>query len=108
MTTLLRRALLPALLALAACGGPHLGDGYGRRTRAALDAQKAQRGDGMGIDGDDARQVMFQHRAAPGAGGVAQTGAAVTPASGIGGGMSSSTTSTTATPITPIRLDAVR
>jgi len=92
---------------VAACAGPHLGDNYGRRTRAALDAQRAGgREGGMAIDGDDAVQVMQQHRAAPSAGGSYQTGAAVTPASGIGGGMSSS--GATTTPITPIRLDAVK
>jgi hypothetical protein len=100
------KKLLACALFLSACGGPHLGDNYGRRVRAGLDAQKANRGDGMGLDGDDARLVMEQHRAAPGAGGATRTGAAVTPASSIGGGMSAS--GTVATPITPIRLDAVR
>jgi hypothetical protein len=105
---MIRRVLVALLLSVttAACAGPHLGDGYGRRTRAALDQQRSRGEGGMALDGDDAVQVMQQHRAAPGAGGSYQTGAPVTPASGIGGGMSSS--GATATPITPIRLDAVK
>jgi hypothetical protein len=106
---MIRRGVLCALLSslLFACAGPHLGDNYGRRVRAALDQQRSRGGEGaIALDGDDAVQVMLQHRAAPGAGGAAQTGAPVTPASGIGGGMSSSGAATT--PITPIRLDAVR
>ena len=106
---MIRRVLVPLLASLlcAACAGPHLGDNYGRRTRAALDQQKSRGGEGgIALDGDDAVQVMLQHRASPGAGGSYQTGAAVTPASSIGGGMSSS--GATTTPITPIRLDAVK
>ena len=57
--------------ALFGCASPHLGDGYGRRTRGALDAQTQTRGEvNRAIDGTDARLVLRQHRdtgAPPGA-----------------------------------------
>lgn len=57
-----RLGVIVLLLAAAGCG-VHLGDGYGRRTRAALDAQFSGRNEGTNpIDGGDAKVVMTRHR----------------------------------------------
>jgi hypothetical protein len=47
----------------AACGDVHLGDGYGRRTRTALDAAAENTGaDGPGtLDGEDSKLTMTKH-----------------------------------------------
>lgn len=61
----MRRLVTIASLAAAllGCGSPHLGDGYGRRVRGALDAQTQTRGEAnRAIDGTDAKLVLRRHR----------------------------------------------
>ncbi len=95
---------------LAACGDAHMGEGYGRRTKTALDAQAARGGEGgLPLDGDDARMVMQQHRL----GGAAVSGTGTMPSTssygsygGYGGISGTTTGGVAATPIVPIRLDA--
>jgi hypothetical protein len=107
-----------ALAELAGCADPHLGDFYGRRTRAALDAQAqaASGGDSPGtLDADDAKVTLARQRgrAVPGTAGAAQ---AVPPlgAYGFGGaggaGMVGGSTGgvPSSSPSGQLRLDAVR
>jgi hypothetical protein len=51
------------VLVLSACGGPHLGDGYGRRNHAAFEAQAQGRGEAnRAVDGEDAKAILQRHR----------------------------------------------
>jgi hypothetical protein len=82
----LARLGLVVFLSAAGCG-LHLGDNYGRRTRAALDAQIGGRNQGANpIDGEDAKQVMARHRGRGGPGTLGgQTGSTVTGGTFVGG-----------------------
>jgi hypothetical protein len=92
----------------AACGDVHLGDGYGRRTRTALDAAAENTGaDGPGtLDAEDSKLTMAkQHNptmqsangTAGGSGGFGGGGAIMLPASG--GAMPGSSPGSVITPI---------
>jgi hypothetical protein len=100
-----------ALAELAGCADPHLGDFYGRRTRAAFDAQAQASGGGSAgtLDADDAKITLARQRgrAIPGTAGAAPMGA-------YGGGAGavilsgSSGSVPSSSPSGQIRLDAVR
>jgi hypothetical protein len=95
----------------AACGDVHLGDGYGRRTRTALDAQAENTGaDGPGtLDAEDAKVTMAKHHnpgQQTGTGGAGYTGAGgggalliPTMSSSSGGSSSGSSSGSMITPI---------
>jgi hypothetical protein len=96
------------LLGAAACGGPHMGDDYGLRTRAALDAQIGKGGSaGAVVVGDDAKVILMKHRgqsqqqqtSSRGMGGAGAS-------SGISPAMPSISSSSINAP--PPRLDAMR
>lgn len=102
--------LLAVLAAFLASGcGIHLGDGFGRRTRATLDAQANSKSEGVPISGDDAKYVMSQHQGKAGNSG-SSSGAGFT--SGSFGSSSSGSQSQpiilTPSASKPISLDAVR
>lgn len=105
----MKRLVMVALLLAGACGGAHMDDSYGRRTRAALDANIAK-GDSGGaiVVGDDAKTILMRHR------GLEQTNT-LYKSSGMSGSGSSSSSSgpgMSSTPSSssksPISLDAVR
>jgi hypothetical protein len=58
----MKRLTMALVLLAAACGGPHLGDGHGRRVRAALDANIAGKGGPAVVVGDDAKAILMRHR----------------------------------------------
>ena len=66
------RLAIVALLVLAACDTVHLGDGHGRRTRTALDAQiDAHTAEGQGagwLDSVDAHATMDKQHSTTAAG----------------------------------------
>jgi hypothetical protein len=108
----MRRLGLIALLLTGGCG-LHLGENYGRRMRAAFDAQIAARDPGtLAIEGEDAKGVLARHRGRGGPGTIGgQTGASVTGGTFVGGSGSSSPSMPSmgrSSPDSPIRLDAVR
>jgi len=114
----MKALLVLAVCITSGCGDAHLGDGYGRRTRNAFDAQAQAKGgeSAGGLDADDAKTTLARQRgrALPGAPGAAAIGGL--PGSGgmtyggSSGGMSSTTSAgiPASTPSAPVRLDAVR
>jgi hypothetical protein len=112
MKSMTRLVSIFAFVAAAAGCGVHLGDNYGRRTRAAFDAQAAGRGQGsMAIDGEDAKTVMTRHHIKPGTqqGAGGQQGLGMPMGAFVGGSSSQgSPVTTTNTGKSPISLDAVR
>ena len=108
MGSKMMRVGLIALLLSAGCG-VHLGDNYGRRTRAALDAQIG-RNAGSPIDGEDAKGVLAAHRGVEGTPSLgAQTGTSyATGGTFVGGSSSQGAPVMRSNPDAPIRLDAVK
>lgn len=105
------KLVLAGLLFVAACADPHLGDLYGRRTRTALDAQAAGRGEGVPIDNADAKLVTTRHHNTPTQGqqGGQPAAALLVPTSGYGSSTGSSMgVQPTGAPPGGIRLDAVK
>lgn len=106
----MKRIVLFALV-LGGCADAHLGDGYGRRTRGALDAQAQNRGEvSRAIDGEDAKAVLSRHRGltkdqAPAS--SRSPGAIIVPTTFPTTSSSSSTTRDMPPPGS-VRLDAVR
>ena len=106
-----------ALAELAGCADTHLGDFYGRRTRAALDAQaQASGGASAGtLDADDAKVTLARQRGrlppgtGPSAAGITGSGNGY---GGTGGGAivggSTSGGVPSSSPSGQLRLDAVR
>jgi hypothetical protein len=103
---------LAGLLFVAACADPHLGDLYGRRTRTALDAQAAGKGEGIPLDNADARLVTTRHHNTPTQGqqGGQAPAALLVPTSGYGSSSSGSSMGVQPAGAPPggIRLDAVK
>jgi hypothetical protein len=105
----MKRLGLILVLAAAACGGGHLGgNDYGKRNRAAFDAQANGKTEQLvRVDGDDGVRTMEVQQArptekAPAGGG----GAVVIPTMGSSSAGSSSTIG--GNPDAPIRLEGVR
>jgi hypothetical protein len=101
--------LFLAVTGIGGCADIHLSDDYGRRAKAALQAQAEAGGTGESmIDAEDAKIILLRHRNKLQPAGVGQPagGALTTPAVlGAGGG--------TMTPgggsvIAPIKLESVR
>lgn len=109
MNRLLAIALAGA--ALAGCADAHLGDGYGRRTRTAMDAQIQNRGElSRAIDGEDAKAVLSRHRGLTKdqpSGGATRPGAIIVPTN-LSTSSSSSGYTRDMPPPGAVRLDAVR
>jgi hypothetical protein len=106
------KLVLAGLLFIGACGDVHMGDGYGRRLRTALDAQRDGKGEGVAIDSADAKLVTTRYHNTPTQGqqGGQPAAALLVPTSGYGS--SSTSSSMGVQPAGPppggIRLDAVK
>jgi hypothetical protein len=100
------------VLLLAGGCGVHLGDKYGRRMRAAFDAQIARSDGGNAISGEDAKSVMRTHMGRGNQGSLGSQTGTSTQAPGLYISSSQSNNSgpsmRTPTADSPIRLDAVR
>ena len=108
----MKTLLLASLLLVGACADAHLGDVYGRRTRAALDAERDARTEGTTLDAQDAKLVSQRHHNTPTQGAAPATSAILVPTSGGYGGSSGGSSMSGVAPAGPpaggIRLDAVR
>ena len=110
----MKRMLLASLLLVGACADAHMGELYGRRTKAAFDAQRDGKAEGVALDSADAKLVTVRHHNTPAQGGGQPSGATLSiPLQGSYGGSSGGTSSMTGVapsgpPAGGIRLDAVR
>ncbi len=98
-------------LFLCACADVHLGDEYGKRTKATFQAQADATGSGDSmLDAEDARMILSRHRnkdqrATVSSGGTAVLVAPTPTAYGSGGG---SMTSGGGSVVAPINLESTR
>jgi hypothetical protein len=103
------RVALVCLL-LCACADVHLGDEYGKRTKATFQAQAdAAGGSDSMLDAEDVKMILSRHRnkegrAAPAGGAALLVGPTPTSYGSGGGSMSSGGGSVVA----PIKLDSTR
>jgi hypothetical protein len=109
----MKRTLLVSLLLVGACADAHLGDVYGRRSRAAFDAQQGGKGEAVLFDGADGKLATLRHHNTPTQPGGQQGGATLsiplsTSSSSSGSSSMTGGPSTGAPPGGGIRLDAVR
>ncbi len=106
------KTMLLGLLLCGACYEAHMGDLYGRRSRAAFDAQQGGKGEPIAIDAVDARLVSLRFHNAPTQGGQQGAGPTLSiPLQGGYGGSSGSSSMGVAPsgpPAGGIRLDAAR
>jgi hypothetical protein len=98
-----------ACLILVGCADVHLGDDYGKKTRAVFQAQAdaSGAGDSM-IDAEDAKLILNRHRnkvQQPGAGGQAGAMMQTPVIIGTGGGSSAQGGGSV---IAPMKLESVR
>ncbi|HKA86203.1 MAG TPA: hypothetical protein VKE22_01010 [Haliangiales bacterium] len=100
--------VLPVLV-LGACADVHLGDDYGKKTRAVFQAQAEAPGTGEGmIDAEDARLILARHRnkvQQPGAAGYGGATFQTPVLVGTGGGTMGAGQGSV---VAPIKLESVR
>jgi hypothetical protein len=108
----MKTLLLASLLLSGACYDAHMGDLYGRRSRAAFDAQQGGKGEAAAFDAVDARTASQRYHSAPTQGGGQQAAPTLSiPLTGSYGGSSGSSTmgvTPSGPPAGGVRLDAVR
>jgi hypothetical protein len=104
---MMRRVLV--CLALVGCADVHLGDDYGKRTRAVFQAQAdaAGAGDSM-IDAEDAKLVLLRHRNKVQQPGASQSGQMIAAPLILGTAGGGTAAAGGGSVVAPMKLDSVR